>query len=396
MIQLLFYLNLFYYLYIIGLVMRMIYLDYSATTPVAEEVIETYSKVCREFIGNPNSLHRLGLDAKKLIDASTKQISSILKVSQDEIIYTSGASEANNLAIKGVASKYSNRGRHIITTELEHSSIVAPLNYLQSRGYEIDFVKLDSNGLVDLNDLDRLIRDDTILVTIASVNSEVGIKQNLKEISKIVRKNPKIIFHSDVTQSIGKEVVDFSCLDLASMSCQKFFGMKGIGALYKKNNLIIDPLIHGGKSTTKFRSGTPATPLIASFAKALRLVYEDFSSRDKYVNELSKYLKEKLKNLDISINSNDYCVPQILNLSIKNIKPETMQHALENYDIFISTQTACSTGDYSKVVYALTNDKELASHSIRISLSYETTYEEIDKFIEVFTKLLNELNLRGV
>lgn len=374
----------------------MIYLDYSATTPVAEEVIETYSKVCREFIGNPNSLHRLGLDAKKLIDASTKQISSILKVSQDEIIYTSGASEANNLAIKGVASKYSNRGRHIITTELEHSSIVAPLNYLQSRGYEIDFVKLDSNGLVDLNDLDRLIRDDTILVTIASVNSEVGIKQNLKEISKIVRKNPKIIFHSDVTQSIGKEVVDFSCLDLASMSCQKFFGMKGIGALYKKNNLIIDPLIHGGKSTTKFRSGTPATPLIASFAKALRLVYEDFSSRDKYVNELSKYLKEKLKNLDISINSNDYCVPQILNLSIKNIKPETMQHALENYDIFISTQTACSTGDYSKVVYALTNDKELASHSIRISLSYETTYEEIDKFIEVFTKLLNELNLRGV
>ena len=374
----------------------MIYLDYSATTPVAEEVIETYSKVCREFIGNPNSLHRLGLDAKKLIDASTKQISSILKVSQDEIIYTSGASEANNLAIKGVASKYSNRGRHIITTELEHSSIVAPLNYLQSRGYEIDFVKLDSNGLVDLNDLDRLIRDDTILVTIASVNSEVGIKQNLKEISKIVRKNPKIIFHSDVTQSIGKEVVDFSCLDLASMSCQKFFGMKGIGALYKKNNLIIDPLIHGGKSTTKFRSGTPATPLIASFAKALRLVYEDFSSRDKYVNELSKYLKEKLKNLDISINSNDYCVPQILNLSIKNIKPETMQHALENYDIFISTQTACSTGDYSKVVYALTNDKELASHSIRISLSYETTYEEIDKFIEVFTKLLNELNLRGI
>ena len=128
----------------------------------------------------------------------------------------------------------------------------------------------------------------------------------------------------------------------------------------------------------------------------MRLVYEDFSSRDKYVNELSKYLKEKLKNLDISINSNDYCVPQILNLSIKNIKPETMQHALENYDIFISTQTACSTGDYSKVVYALTNDKELASHSIRISLSYETTYEEIDKFIEVFTKLLNELNLRGV
>ena len=373
----------------------MIYLDYSATTPVDYEVIDTYSKVCKDFIGNPNSLHKLGCDAKKLIDASTNQIASILKVKPQEIIYTSGASEANNLAIKGVVSKYSNRGKHIITTELEHSSIVAPLNYLSTKGYEIDFVKLDEFGQVDLEDLKRLIRKDTILVTIASVNSEVGIKQDIKKISEIVKTNPKTIFHSDVTQSIGKEKIDLTCLDLASMSCQKFFGMKGVGALYKKENLVIDPLIHGGKSTTIYRSGTPATPLIASFAKALRLVYEDFPKKDKYVHELNKYLKDKLSNLEVSINSNEYCVPQIVNLSINNIKPETMQHALEEYEIYISTQTACSTNNYSKAVYAVTNSKDKASHSIRISISYKTTYEEIDKFIEVFKKLLTKLNIRG-
>ena len=373
----------------------MIYLDYSATTPVDEEVIDTYSKVCKEFIGNPNSLHKLGLEAKKLIDASTNQIAKILKVKPSEIIYTSGASEANNMAIKGVVSKYSNRGKHIITTELEHSSIIAPLNYLQSKGYEVDFVKLDENGLVDLDDLNNLIRDDTVLVSIASVNSEVGIRQDLKKIRKVISKNPRTIFHSDVTQSIGKEKIDLSVVDLASMSCQKFFGMKGCGALYKRDGLIIDPLIHGGKSTTIFRSGTPATPLIASFAKALRLVYEDFQKKDNYIHELNSYFIDKLSKLDVSINSNKYCVPQVVNLSIKGIKPETMQHALEEYEIYISTQTACSTGDYSRAVYAVTHSKERASHSIRVSLSYKTTYEEIDDFIDVFSRLIIDLNIRG-
>ena len=373
----------------------MIYLDYSATTPVDEEVVDTYSKVCKEFVGNPNSLHKLGLEAKKLIDASTNQIAKILKVKPSEIIYTSGASEANNMAIKGVVSKYSNRGKHIITTELEHSSIIAPLNYLQSKGYEVDFVKLDENGLVDLDDLDSLIRDDTVLVSIASVNSEVGIRQDLKKIRKVISKNPRTIFHSDVTQSIGKEKIDLSVVDLASMSCQKFFGMKGCGALYKRDGLIIDPLIHGGKSTTIFRSGTPATPLIAAFAKALRLVYEDFEKKDSYIHELNSYFIDKLSKLDVSINSNKYCVPQVVNLSIKGIKPETMQHALEEYEIYISTQTACSTGDYSRAVYSVTHSKERASHSIRVSLSYKTTYEEIDDFIDVFSRLIIDLNIRG-
>ena len=373
----------------------MIYLDYSATTPVNEEVIDTYSKVCRDYIGNPNSLHKLGVEAKKLIDASTLQIAKILGVKSNEIIYTSGSSEANNLAIKGVCSKYNNRGKHIITTELEHSSVIAPISYLQKQGFEVDFVKLDENGLVDLNDLKQLLRDDTILVSICAINSEVGIKQDLKAISDVIRTNPKTIFHSDVTQLIGKDKIDFSMLDLASISGQKFYGMKGIGALIKKEGLVIEPLIHGGKSTTVFRSGTPATPLIVSLSKALRLAYDNYEEKYNKVVELNKYLIDKLSKLDVSINSNSYSLPHIVNVSIKNIKPETMQHALEEYDIFISTQTACSKGEYSKAVYAVTRDKEKATHSIRISLSYLTTYEELDKFIEVFTKLLSSLNIRG-
>lgn len=373
----------------------MIYLDYSATTPVNEEVIETYAKVCRDYIGNPNSLHKLGVEAKKLIDASTLQIAKILGVKSNEIIYTSGSSEANNLAIKGVCSKYNNRGKHIITTELEHSSVIAPISYLQKHGFEVDFVKLDENGLVDLNDLKNLLRDDTILVSICAINSEVGIKQDLKAISDVIRTNPKTIFHSDVTQLIGKDKIDFSMLDLASISGQKFYGMKGIGALIKKEGLVIEPLIHGGKSTTVFRSGTPATPLIVSLSKALRLAYDNYEEKYNKVVELNKYLIDKLSKLDVSINSNSYSLPHIVNVSIKNIKPETMQHALEEYDIFISTQTACSKGEYSKAVYAVTRDKEKATHSIRISLSYLTTYEELDKFIEVFTKLLSSLNIRG-
>ena len=372
----------------------MIYLDYSATTPVNDEVIDTYSKVCKDFIGNPNSLHKLGVEAKKLIDASTKQIADILGVKPSEVIYTSGSSESNNTAIKGICLKYQNRGKHIITTELEHSSIIAPINYLTNLGFEVDFVKLDKNGQVDLKDLEKLMRDDTILVSICSINSEVGVKQPIEEIGKIVKKYPKCYFHSDVTQSIGKEKIDFTNIDLASFSGQKFFGMKGVGCLIKKESIVIEPLIHGGKSTTIYRSGTPATPLIASIAKALRLAYEDFDKKNKKVKEIHDYLIDKLKDLDVDINSNEYCINNVVNLSLKNIKSETMLHALEEDDIYISTQTACSTGNYSKAVYSITHDEDKAGRSIRISLSYLTTKEEIDILIDSLKKNIDKLNLR--
>ncbi len=373
----------------------MIYLDYSATTPVNKEVLASFSKAAIEYPGNPNSLHKLGLESNKLIEASTKQIAKILGVKENEIIYTSGSSESNNLAIKGIADKYKNRGKHIITTNFEHSSIYGPISYLQKDGFDVDFVKTLDNGLVDLEDLERLIRDDTILVTICSVNSEIGVRQPIEEIKKIVKKHEKCFLHVDMTQSIGKEKISFDDIDLVSFSAHKFYGLKGIGCLIKKEKIALEPIIHGGKSTTIYRSGTPCLPLIVSLAKALRLAYENFDAKYEHVKVLNDYLKEKLSHYDlVRINSNDYCIPHILNISVLNVKPETMQHALEEYDIYISTKTACSSKEnISRAVLALTNDKERAASSVRISLSYLTTKEECDEFLKAFDKCYKELTV---
>ena len=370
----------------------MIYLDYSATTPVNEDVLNSYIETTKKIIGNPNSLHKLGVEAKNLIDAATAQIASILKIKPGEIIYTSGASEANNTAIKGICLKYQNRGKHIITTHLEHSSIVEPLKYLKKQGFEIEYVNLTDDGKVDLEDLKNKLRKDTILVTIASINSELGIIQPIEEIGQLLKDYPKVFFHSDITQSIGKEKINLENVDLASFSAQKFYGMKGIGALIKKENIVIEPLIHGGKSTTINRSGTPPTALIVSMAKALRIVYENFDQKRKVVKEYNLFLRENLKKQHIKINSPENATPYIINISIENIKPETMLHALEKNEIYISTKTACSTSLESESVLAITKDKDSASHSLRISISHLTTKEELIKFLEIFIKIRNELN----
>lgn len=371
----------------------MIYLDYSATTPVEESVLNSFVETTKKMIGNPNSLHKLGTDAKALIDAATKQITSILGVKKEEIIYTSGASEANNTAIKGICLKYQNRGKHIITTRLEHSSVIEPLNYLKNLGFEIEYVNLTEDGKVDLDDLKKKLRDDTILVTITSMNSELGIREPIDEIGKLLKDYPKVFFHSDITQSIGKEKINLENVDLASLSAQKFYGMKGIGALIKKENIVIEPLIHGGKSTTKDRSGTPATPLIVSMAKALRLASENLEEKEKKVKELNEYLRSELEKASITINSPKDAIPNILNISIENIKPETILHALEEKEIYISTKTACSSNkNISDAVLALTKSEEKASHSLRISISYKTTKEELETFVKELVKIRNELS----
>ncbi len=365
----------------------MIYLDYSATTPVNKEVLDTFNKASIDFVGNANSLHKLGFNAYNLIENASMQIKSILNIKDAEIIYTSSSSEANNLAIKGLALKYQNRGKHIISTLYEHSSVNETLLYLKKLGFTIDYVQSKVNGLIDLDNLKSLIRKDTILVIVNAINSEIGIRQNIEEIGSLL-KNYNCFYFVDLTQAIGKIKVDLTNVDLASFSAHKFYGLKGIGCLIKKNNIELIPLIHGGKSTTIYRSGTPAHPLIASLSKALRLSYENFNEKYNYVVELNNYLKEKLKKYDfIKINSNDDCIPHILNISVKGIKAETLMHALEKDDIFISTKSACSDIDsMSESVYALTNDKDLAKSSIRISLSYLTTKQEIDTFV---TSLIN-------
>lgn len=357
----------------------MIYLDYSATTQVEDSVLDTFMKVSKEFPGNPNSLHKLGVEAKAMIDESTTQIAKLLGVKDKEIIYTSGSSEANNMAIKGICEKYQNRGKHIITTRLEHSSIYGPIGYLTKKGFEVDFVSLDENGMIDLEDLKNLMREDTILVSISAVNSEIGLRQRVEEIGSFLKQYPKCYFHVDATQCIGKCKLDMTYIDLMSFSAHKFYGIKGIGALVKKEGISLEPLIHGGKSTTQYRSGTPAPALIASFAKALRLALENLEQKYSYVQKMSQDLVSYLKEMpSISVNHNAYCIPHIVNFSVPNMKPETFQHALEEYDIYISTQSACASGGASGAVFAFTGDEKKAMSSVRISLSYKTTEKELE------------------
>lgn len=374
----------------------MIYLDYSATTPVDERVLDSYVKVTREFIGNANSIHTLGTKSKELLIQATNQIANIFNCKPKELIFTSGASESNTTAIKGVAFKYASRGKHIITTKLEHKSVLEVMGYLSNIGYEVDFVDILPNGQIDFKSLENLIREDTILVSICAVNSETGYRQPLKTIRQIInKKNPKVIFHSDLTQALGKTKFYLSDLDLASFSSHKIYSPKGIGILYKKIDLNIDTLIYGTTENCPFRGGTPALPLVVSFSKAIRLMNDSLDKNIKKCEKLKERLIKGLSKYPIQINSNDLCVPQIVNFSLLKIKSETFVHGLEKYEVYVSTTTACSSREESTVLNAISNgNKDVSTTSVRISLSHLTTIEEIDEFLKIFDKVWNELLLK--
>lgn len=371
----------------------MIYLDYSATTPVDKGVLESFNKTCEEYVGNANSIHELGDKSHELMEKATLQVADLLNVKKHEIIFTSGATESNNMAIKGIVERYKDRGKHIITTNLEHSSISEVMNYLEKKGFEISYVNLDGNGIVDINHLKKLLREDTILVSICYVNSEIGIREPIEEIGTLL-KEYKAYFHVDATQAIGKIKVDTTNIDLMSFSAHKFFGLKGIGCLMKKEEVGLVPLFHGGKSQSVYRAGTPSLPLYVSLAKALRLVLIDIDSNYEYVLGLNeKIRKELIKHKDIVINSNDKCIPHILNISMTNIKPETFVNAMSKHNVYISTKTACSSkDDLSKSLLALNKDRDVILTSIRISLSHKTKMEEIDAFLKIFDLEFNALN----
>lgn len=375
--------------------MWMIYLDYSATTPVNKEVLDTFNKVTKDYIGNPNSLHKLGKKTKELIEVSTKQIADLLKVLPEEIIYTSGATESNNLAIKGVAVHYQNRGNHIITTKLEHASVREPIAYLTKKGFKCSYVKLTKEGLIDLKHLESLIRNDTILVSIVAVDSELGLRQPIEEIGKLLKKYPQVIFHVDATQAIGKVKVDFKNVDLISFSAHKFYGLKGIGVLIKKERIQLEPLFHGGLKN-QIRSGTPSSPLIVSLAKALRLSMKDLLIKNEHIFNLNKKIKKNFSTFKgLVINNTEESIPHIINISLKNIKPETFIRGLEKHHIYISTKSACSSlKEPSLSVLELTKDQSLALSSLRISLSYLTTELEVERFLNTFVLVFDELNLK--
>ena len=235
----------------------MIYLDYSANTPADPAVLKAFVQTESSFFGNPNSAHPAGVSARKKIAETTDAIADLLKVRASEIIYTSGASEANNLAVKGITRTQRNYGKHIISTVLEHPSVSGPLTWLQEQGYEIDLVDIGQDGKIDIGHLKELLRDDTILVAATAVDSELGIIQPVKEISQIVKAKPNCRLHVDATQAIGKIPFSFEGFDTVSLAAHKFYGLNGSGILYKRKDVVIDPLIHGGSGATLYRSGTP-------------------------------------------------------------------------------------------------------------------------------------------
>lgn len=372
----------------------MIYLDYSATTPVAYDVLESFNKVNKDFFANPNSLHRLGVKSKELITSATKQISDIFNCLESEIIYTSGATESNNMAIIGYALANRNKGTHIIVSKLEHPSVYKICDYLSTQGFQIDYVNHDEEGIVDLEDLKKKVNEKTILISVCLINSEMGIRQPLKMIRQIAKKqSSQVVIHSDMTQGLGKVPINIHDVDLASFSLHKVYGPKGIGLLYKNSRLILEPIMYGSSKNNNLRPGTPSVPLIAAASKAIRLGTSDLDRKEVFVKRLNEKIIKKLTTYeDILINKTKYSIPHILNISLKNIKPETFVHAMEEYDIYLGTNTACSSGELSTSVMAIYNDKKRASSTIRISLSYLTTTDEINRFLNYFDVVFKKLN----
>ena len=365
----------------------MIYLDYAADTPVRREVLETFNRTCETYFANPNATHSLGRRSKACIDAITEEIAKLLGCHSEEIIYTSGATESNNLAIKGVAEQYGRKGKHMITSYLEHSSVTGPLNYLQQKGFEVDFVRVQPNGKIDLEHLKTLLRPDTILVSLAAIDSELGIIQDIHGIREVIKKYPNCLLHVDATQAVGKTKVAIQDVDLMTLTAHKLYGLHGIGVLIKKKPIYLTPIIHGGISTTPFRSGTPTLAHIVSLQKALALALEEQETVLERIKAYNKQLRTALTAYPkILMNSEESsATPYILNISLMGIKASQMQQKLEEQEIYVSTKSACVTPNTpSRPVLAVFNERKRALSTLRISLSYQTTQEEIDSFIEQF------------
>ena len=370
----------------------MIYLDYAANTPVNDEVLNTFIEATKTYIANPNSSHPAGKLAKEAIDKSSMHIASYFNTNKENVIYTSGSSESNNLVLKGIAERNKDKGNKIIISAVEHSSIVAPCNYLSSLGYDIDIVPLTKEGIIDVNYLKKSINNETIIVSICAVDSELGTVQPIEEIAKIVKKYPNCIFHTDATQAIGKVNINYSDVDFITFAPHKFFGLNGFGVLINRNNIKMIPLIHGGKSTTIYRSGTPVTANVLALDKALTLAIHNLETKSSYLKELNTILRDHFsKNKNIHINSPKTSIPNTLNISLINYNTKKIIEELGRSEIYLSTTTACSIGNMpSKSVLAITNDKSLAANTIRISISHLTTKEEINTFIKEFDKILEK------
>ena len=375
----------------------MIYLDYAANTPIEKEVLDTYYQATMRYFANPNANHSLGLQAKDIIDQITKKIAEQLHVLPEEIIYTSGASEANNLAIKGVLERYKHRGKHILISPLEHNSILSSLTKMQELGFVVEMLPLKKNGQVDVAQIKSLLKEDTILVSVCSVDSELGIRQPIEEIGKVLKDYKYCFFHSDASQAIGKVAIDYQNVDLVTVAPHKFYGMLGTGMLIKKKKVGLKTQIDGGKSTTVFRSGTPELAHIVSIEKALEIAFSKQQERIEYVKKLNHKIVDKLKEFpQVLLNHTECSLSHVINISLKGIKATKFAELLDHREVYISTKTSCCPVETpSKMIYALYHDRGRALSSFRISLSHLTTEKEIDEFLAIFSQCYKECFKNG-
>ncbi|MFD2046341.1 cysteine desulfurase family protein [Ornithinibacillus salinisoli] len=374
----------------------MIYLDNSATTKPHPDVLKSFYQVSDTFFANPSSIHQLGGETEKLLLKAKQQAAQLLHVEEDEIIFTSGGTEGNNIAIKGIALEHQNRGKHIITSEIEHPSVYEACKSLEQLGFEITFLPVDQNGVVSVKELEQSIRKDTILISIMHVNNEIGSIQPIKEIGEIAKKHPKLFFHIDYVQGLGKIPLAFanSGIDLCTMSGHKIHGLKGTGILYINKRTKLFPLFHGGEQERSIRSGTENVAGAVAMVKALRLIKERENVEINKMKALRDLLKIELEKIDdIQINSPEAGAPHIMNFSVPGIKPEVMIHILGEQHIYISTKSACSSKqtDESRIVSACGFNQERAKTALRVSLSYENTEEEIRIFLTKLNEAIQQL-----
>ena len=375
----------------------LVYLDYAASTPVDKRVLDKYYSTMLECFANPNSSHRLGLLAKEKIDKASLKIAKYFHIKPTEIIYTSGSSEANNLAIKGIAKRYKSYGKHILISSLEHNSIIASATSLQEEGFEIELIPVNNKGYIDIDILKEMIREDTILVSVTSVDSEIGLRQPIEEIAKIIKEKKHCFFHTDASQSIGKVDIDYEDVDLVTIAPHKFYGQLGIGLLIRKENVGLKPQIDGGKSTTIYRTGTPDVAGIVAVSEAIEIALSNLDNRYKYIKNISEIIKEKLKKYDgVVINNTINSIPYTINFSLKGVKAQQVAKLFSDHEIYVSAKTSCCpVTTPSKLVYALTHDKSLATSSIRVSLSHLTTMDEVLEFLKVFDIIYKECCSNG-
>ncbi|MFZ0370302.1 MAG: cysteine desulfurase family protein [Halobacillus sp.] len=374
----------------------MIYFDNSATTKPLPEVLDSYQKVAGELFGNPSSVHSFGGQVERLMQQSRHQAAQLFGVEAQEVIFTSGGTEGNNMAIKGIAFMHQSRGKHIITSKIEHPSVLEAFRALETLGFEVTYIDVNKEGKVDPESVEHALRKDTILVSIMSVNNELGTVQPVKEIGDKLKHYPKVFFHVDHVQGLGKIRMPImeSGIDLCTVSGHKIHGLKGSGALIIRKNVSLFPLLHGGDQEFERRAGTENLPANVAFVKALRLILEKQKHSSDHLSQIHQYIRGKLKKMEqVVINSPEDSAPHIINFSIPGFKPEVVIHSLGEKEIYISTKSACSSREpeVSAVLKACSLDYERTSSALRVSLSYQNTIEEADSFIEALKETIEQL-----